>query len=82
MMRFRSGFISLKISTMVVILGILAAIVVPQFTEASGEAKDSRLMSDLQWVLLVHVLPGKLLISSCLKLTVAERFRNFHRLFW
>jgi type II secretory pathway pseudopilin PulG len=34
----------------VVILGILAAIVIPQFTEASTEAKTSALLSDLQGV--------------------------------
>jgi general secretion pathway protein G len=34
----------------VVILGILAAIVIPQFTDASTEAKTSSLCSDLQTV--------------------------------
>jgi len=47
-MKSRNGFTLVEILIVVVILGILAAIVVPQFTEASGEAKDSRLMSDLQ----------------------------------
>ena len=37
-----------EILIVVVILGILAAIVIPQFTEASTEAKVSRLASDLQ----------------------------------
>ncbi len=49
-MRSRSGFTLVEILIVVVILGILAAIVVPQFTEASGEAKNSRLMQDLQSV--------------------------------
>jgi type II secretory pathway pseudopilin PulG len=37
-----------EILIVVVILGILAAIVIPQFTEASTEAKTSSLCSDLQ----------------------------------
>ncbi len=49
-MRSRSGFTLVEILIVVVILGILAAIVVPQFTNASEEAKDSRLMQDLQSV--------------------------------
>ncbi len=49
-MKSRGGFTLVEILIVVVILGILAAIVVPQFTEASGEAKDSRLQSDLQSV--------------------------------
>ena len=47
-MKSRGGFTLVEILIVVVILGILAAIVVPQFTEASGEAKESRLLSDLQ----------------------------------
>jgi general secretion pathway protein G len=50
MMRFSSGFISVKISIMVVILGVLAAIVVPQFAEATGENKEARLLQDVQSV--------------------------------
>jgi general secretion pathway protein G len=50
MMKSRGGFTLVEILIVVVILGILAAIVVPQFTEASGEAKDSRLLSDMQSV--------------------------------
>lgn len=49
-MKSRGGFTLVEILIVVVILGILAAIVVPQFTEASGEAKESRLMQDLQSV--------------------------------
>ena len=44
----KSGFTLVEILIVVVILGILAAIVIPQFTEASTEAKESRLLSDLQ----------------------------------
>jgi general secretion pathway protein G len=49
-MRARRGFTLVEILIVVVILGILAAIVIPQFTEASTEAKLSSLCSDLQTV--------------------------------
>ena len=44
----KSGFTLVEILIVVVILGILAAIVIPQFTGASTEAKESSLMSNLQ----------------------------------
>jgi len=47
-MRGKNGFTLVEILIVVVILGILAAIVVPQFTEASNEAKLSSLCCDLQ----------------------------------
>jgi general secretion pathway protein G len=47
-MRAKSGFTLVEILIVVVILGILAAIVIPQFTEASTEAKTSSLCTDLQ----------------------------------
>ncbi|MHC4325455.1 MAG: type II secretion system protein [Planctomycetota bacterium] len=47
-MKARSGFTLVEILIVVVILGILAAIVIPQFTEASTEAKTSSLATDLQ----------------------------------
>lgn len=47
-MRANKGFTLVEILIVVVILGILAAIVIPQFTEASTEAKLSSLCSDLQ----------------------------------
>ena len=47
-MRAKSGFTLVEILIVVVILGILAAIVIPQFTDASTEAKESSLKSDLQ----------------------------------
>jgi general secretion pathway protein G len=50
MMKSCKGFTLVEILIVVVILGILAAIVVPQFTEASGEAKEARLLQDLQSV--------------------------------
>jgi general secretion pathway protein G len=49
-MRAKRGFTLVEILIVVVILGILAAIVIPQFTEASTEAKLSSLCSDLQTV--------------------------------
>ena len=47
-MRAKSGFTLVEILIVVVILGILAAIVIPQFTGASTQAKLSSLVSDLQ----------------------------------
>jgi general secretion pathway protein G len=49
-MKAKSGFTLVEILIVVVILGILAAIVIPQFTEASSEAKLSSLCTDLQSV--------------------------------
>jgi general secretion pathway protein G len=49
-MKAKRGFTLVEILIVVVILGILAAIVIPQFTEASTEAKASSLMTDLQTV--------------------------------
>jgi len=44
------GFTLVEILIVVIILGILAAIVIPQFTEASNDARESSLVSDLQTV--------------------------------
>jgi general secretion pathway protein G len=44
------GFTLVEILIVVIILGILAAIVIPQFTEASQDARTSALVSDLQTV--------------------------------
>ena len=44
----RTGFTLVEILIVVIILGILAAIVIPQFTEASNDARESALSSDLQ----------------------------------
>jgi general secretion pathway protein G len=49
-MRAKSGFTLVEILIVVVILGILAAIVIPQFTNASTEARESALVSNLQSV--------------------------------
>ncbi len=43
-----SAFTLVEILIVVIILGILAAIVIPQFTEASNDARRSSLLSDLQ----------------------------------
>lgn len=51
MARKRSqGFTLVEILIVVVILGILAAIVIPQFTSASESAKSSSLLSQLQTI--------------------------------
>ena len=50
MTRNKNGFTLVEILIVVIILGILAAIVIPQFSEASEEARLSSLQSDLQTV--------------------------------
>ena len=47
-MKARKGFTLVEILIVVVILGILAAVVIPQFTDASTTAKTSSLKTDLQ----------------------------------
>jgi len=49
-MKAKGGFTLVEILIVVVILGILAAIVIPQFSDASSDAKLSSLCSDLQTV--------------------------------
>ena len=44
----RTAFTLVEILIVVVILGILAAIVIPRFTNAAGEARDAALDQDLQ----------------------------------
>src|SRR5579862_6090691 len=48
MRRNHSGFTLVEILIVVIILGILAAIVIPQFTNASSSAKTSSVQSTLQ----------------------------------
>src|SRR5881227_1863099 len=45
--RTRSGFTLVEILIVVIILGILAAIVIPQFTNASTDARKSSMLSQL-----------------------------------
>jgi general secretion pathway protein G len=52
--RKRSGFTLVEILIVVIILGILAAIVIPKFTNASSEAKRNTLTSTL------HALRGQI----------------------
>ena len=47
-MKSRKGFTLVEILIVVVILGILAAIVIPQFSQASTEARESNMVSNLQ----------------------------------
>jgi len=47
-MKARKGFTLVEILIVVIILGILAAIVIPQFSSASDDARQSSLVSDLQ----------------------------------
>ncbi len=49
-MKAKSGFTLVEILIVVVILGILAAIVIPQFSSASSEAKLASLKSNLQLI--------------------------------
>ena len=46
----QKGFTLVEILIVVIILGILAAIVIPQFTEASAEARVSSVMTNLQTI--------------------------------
>ena len=46
----KSGFTLVEILIVVIILGILAAIVIPQFTNASQDARKSSLTSQLQTI--------------------------------
>lgn len=48
MTRKQNAFTLVEILIVVIILGILAAIVIPQFTSASDDAQKSRLETDLQ----------------------------------
>lgn len=50
MKRKNTAFTLVEILIVVIILGILAAIVIPQFTEASNDARRSALVTDLQTV--------------------------------
>jgi general secretion pathway protein G len=47
-MKAKHGFTLVEILIVVVILGILAAIVIPQFTDAATESKQSNLVTSLQ----------------------------------
>jgi len=80
-MRAKSGFTLVEILIVVVILGILAAIVIPQFTGASTEAKESALVSNLQAVRsqvelfkIQHndILPGEILSEVDGSITAAS----------
>src|SRR5204862_2599192 len=46
----KTGFTLVEILIVVIILGILAAIVIPQFTSASQDARKNSLVSQLQTI--------------------------------
>ena len=72
-MRANRGFTLVEILIVVVILGILAAIVIPQFTEASTEAKLSSLCSDLQTIVRRSSCTRCSTMTSCLCRKAAAR---------
>ncbi|MBL7152471.1 MAG: prepilin-type N-terminal cleavage/methylation domain-containing protein [Phycisphaerae bacterium] len=49
-MKTKSGFTLVEVLVVVVILGVLGGIVIPQFKPAATQAKTSRMCSDLQVV--------------------------------
>ena len=65
-----SGFTLIEILIVVIILGILAAIVIPQFTNASTQAKQSSLASELQ-TLKTQIAEYKLQHNDTAPLTAA-----------
>lgn len=73
--RKNSGFTLVEILIVVVILGILAAIVIPQFSQASSEARESSLKSNLQAVRsqieLYRIQHNDLLPADAAELTTA-----------
>ena len=73
--RKNHGFTLVEILIVVVILGILAAIVIPQFSQASSEARESSLKSDLQAIRsqieLYRIQHNDLLPTNAAELTLA-----------
>ncbi len=49
-MKTKKGSAVVEMVAVVVILGVLAAIVIPQFTETSEDTKTSSLHTDIQWM--------------------------------
>ncbi len=70
-MQAKRGFTLVEILIVVVILGILAAIVIPQFTQASTEARLTSLASDLQ------TLRSQIELYQVQHNDVAPTFANF-----
>ncbi|HZZ44640.1 MAG TPA: prepilin-type N-terminal cleavage/methylation domain-containing protein [Tepidisphaeraceae bacterium] len=79
----RKGFTLVEILIVVIILGILAAIVIPQFTNASSDARQSSMTSQLQTIRsqleLYKMQHGDLYPTTDGKSTAAT-FTNWDRL--
>jgi general secretion pathway protein G len=79
----RKGFTLVEILIVVIILGILAAIVIPQFTNASSDARQSSMTSQLQTIRsqleLYKLQHGDLYPTTDGKCTAAT-FTNWDRL--
>ncbi len=71
-MQAKRGFTLVEILIVVVILGILAAIVIPQFTQASTEAKENSLCSNLQ------SLRSQIELYKCQHNDTAPTFADFN----
>lgn len=70
-MEIKSGFTLVEILVVVVILGILAAVVIPQFSEAGTEAKFSSLRTDL------HTLRSQIEMYKSQHNNTPPSFANF-----
>src|SRR5438045_2522947 len=71
----KSGFTLVEILIVVIILGILAAIVIPQFTNASQDARKNSLTSQLQTVrsqLELEKLQNRDVVSTNLNTTTVS----------
>ena len=77
----QKGFTLVEILIVVIILGILAAIVVPQFTEASDDAKQSTMASNLQTlrsqIELYYIKEGGYPDTLCSDLVAGNYLRVF-----
>ena len=70
-MKVKRGFTLVEILVVVVILGILAAIVIPKYSEASSEAKFSNLCTNL------HILRSQIELYKSQHNNTPPTFANF-----